>query len=419
VIESFGDSTRHGEWAAVRLLVDGDRIVEADAPGLDRGLVGLTLLEAARVGGEVLATDALANALGPVFRAEPRAGRTAVAMSGGVDSAVALLRAGREAIGVTLRLWLDPNGPDAERACCSPEAVLQARATCHRLGLPHVTLDLREEFRAAVVAPFVRGYAAGETPNPCIRCNGSFRFGELLAFASRAGCDRLATGHYARIVEHRGRRLLARGADPRKDQSYMLARLDPTELDRIWFPLGEQDKAETRAEAERAGLDAAHRAESQEACFLAGDDYRTFLTRHGLEPKPGAIVDEDGVTLGEHEGFWRYTPGQRKGLGVVAERPLYVLGADPLANTVRVGPRDALARTRVAAAGSLYVDVDRAEAKLRYRSPAVASRVRATVGVFALELDEPAYGVAAGQAAVLYEGDAVVGCGLVSSGRDN
>jgi tRNA-specific 2-thiouridylase len=419
VIESFGDSTRNGEWAAVRLLVDGDRIVEADAPGLDRGLVGLTLLEAARVGGEVLATDALANALGPVFRAEPRAGRTAVAMSGGVDSAVALLRAGREAIGVTLRLWLDPNGPDAERACCSPEAVLQARATCHRLGLPHVTLDLREEFRAAVVAPFVRGYAAGETPNPCIRCNGSFRFGELLAFASRAGCDRLATGHYARIVEHRGRRLLARGADPRKDQSYMLARLDPTELDRIWFPLGEQDKAETRAEAERAGLDAAHRAESQEACFLAGDDYRTFLTRHGLEPKPGAIVDEDGVTLGEHEGFWRYTPGQRKGLGVVAERPLYVLGADPLANTVRVGPRDALARTRVAAAGSLYVDVDRAEAKLRYRSPAVASRVRATDGGFELELDEPAYGVAAGQAAVLYEGDAVVGCGLVSSGRDN
>ena len=419
VTESFGDSTRDGEWAAVRLLVDGDRIVEADAPGLDRELAGLTLLEAAAVGGNTLATDALANALAPVFRAEPRAGRTAVAMSGGVDSAVALLRAGREAIGVTLRLWLDPEGPDSERACCSPEAVLQARATCHRLGLPHVTLDLREEFLAAVVGPFVRDYARGETPNPCIRCNGSFRFGELLAFAARAGCDRLATGHYARIAEHRGRRLLARGADPAKDQSYMLARLDPTELDRIWFPLGGQDKAETRAEAERAGLDAAHRAESQEACFLAGDDYRTFLTRHGLEPKPGAIVDEDGVTVGEHDGFWRYTPGQRKGLGVVAERPLFVLGADPHANTVRVGPRESLARTRVAAAGSLYVDVDRAEAKLRYRSPAVPCRVRATDGGFELELDEPAYGVAPGQAAVLYEGDAVVGCGLVSSGGDN
>jgi tRNA-uridine 2-sulfurtransferase len=419
VIESFGDSTRNGEWAAVRLLVDGDRIVEADAPGLDRGLAGLTFLEAAAVGGDVLATDALANALAPVFRAEPRAGRTAVAMSGGVDSAVALLRAGREAVGVTLRLWLDPDGPDADRACCSPEAVLQARATCHRLGLPHVTLDLREEFRAAVVAPFVRGYARGETPNPCIRCNGSFRFGELLAFAARSGCDRLATGHYARIVEHRGRRLLARGADPQKDQSYMLARLDPKELDRIWFPLGEQDKAETRAEAERAGLDAAHRAESQEACFLAGDDYRTFLTRHGLDPKPGAIVDEDGAPVGEHDGFWRYTPGQRKGLGVVAERPLFVLGADPRANTVRVGPRESLARRHVAAAGSLYVGLDRAEAKLRYRSPAVPSSVRATPGGFELDLDEPVYGVAPGQAAVLYEGDAVVGCGLLSSGGDD
>ncbi len=419
VIESFGDSTRNGEWAAVRLRVDGDRIVEADAPGLDRSLAGLTLLEAAGVGGDVLATDALANALGPVFRAEPKVGRTAVAMSGGVDSAVALLRAGREAIGVTLRLWLDPDGPDAERACCSPEAVLQARATCHKLGVPHVTLDLREEFRTAVVAPFVRSYARGETPNPCIRCNGSFRFGELFAFAARAGCDRLATGHYARVVEHRGRRLLARGADSQKDQSYMLARLDPKELDRIWFPLGEQDKTETRAEAVRAGLDAAQRAESQEACFLAGDDYRTFLTRHGLEPKPGAIVDEDGITVGEHDGFWRYTPGQRKGLGVVAERPLFVLGADPHANTVRVGPRESLARTHVAAAGSLYVDVDRADAKLRYRSPAVASTVRVTDDGFELLLDEPAYGVAPGQAAVLYEGDAVVGCGLVSSGGDN
>jgi tRNA-specific 2-thiouridylase len=419
MIETFGDSTRDGDWAAVRVLVDGDRIVEADAPGLERALPGLTLLEAAAVGGETLATDALANALAPVFCAEPQAGRTAVAMSGGVDSAVALLRAGRDAIGVTLRLWLDPEGPDSERACCSPESVLQARETCHRLGVPHVTLDLREAFRSAVVAPFVQGYARGETPNPCIRCNGSFRFGELLAFAARAGCDRLATGHYARIVEHRGRRLLARGADPHKDQSYMLARLDPNELDRIWFPLGEQDKAATRAEAEHAGLDAAHRAESQEACFLAGDDYRTFLTRQGLAAKPGAIVDEAGRTVGAHDGFWRFTPGQRKGLGVVAEHPLYVLDADPRANTVRVGPRESLARTRVAASGSLYVDVDRADAKLRYRSPAVPASVLTRPGGFELELDDPAFGVAPGQAAVLYEGDAVVGCGVVSPGGDN
>src|SRR5438309_4261652 len=240
--------------ALVRLVVDGDRIVEADSEGLERPLAGLTLLEAAAVPGETLATDALANALGQVFRAGPDPGRVAVAMSGGVDSAVALLRAGPGAIGVTLRLWIDPGAPDSERACCSPEAVIAARETCHALGLPHVTLDLRDECRPAVVAPFVRGYARGETPNPCIRCNGSFRFAELLAFARRAGCDRLATGHYARVAEHRGRVLLHRGADDVKDQSYMLARLDPKHLERIWFPLGEQDKESTRSEAERAGL---------------------------------------------------------------------------------------------------------------------------------------------------------------------
>jgi tRNA-specific 2-thiouridylase len=349
-----------------------------------------------------------------VFRAEPAEGRTAVAMSGGVDSAVALLRAAPDAIGVTLRLWLDPAGPAAERACCSPEAVIAARETCHRLGLPHVTLDLRDEFRRAVVAPFVRGYGRGETPNPCIRCNGTFRFGELLAFARRAGCERLATGHYARIARHRGRLLLHRAADPAKDQSYMLARLAPSRLDRIWFPLGEQDKETTRAEAAAAGLAVARRAESQEACFLAGDDYRSFLERHGLEARTGAIVDEQGRSLGSHDGFWRYTAGQRRGIGVAAPRPLYVIDADAHSNTVVVGPRESLARRRVDADGRLYVDVDRVDAKLRYRSPTVSGRVATRAGGFSLALDDPAFGIARGQAAVLYDGDAVVGCGVIT-----
>ena len=413
--EVFGDSSRNGEWAAVRLRVDGDRIVEADAPGLERDLAGLTMLEAAAVGGETLAVDALANALGPFFRAAPSAGRVAVAMSGGVDSAVALLRSLPNAIGVTLRLWLDPAGPDSERACCSPESVIQARQTCHRLGVPHVTLDLREEFRRAVVTPFVRGYARGETPNPCTRCNGGFRFAELLAFARRAGAERLATGHYARIVERDGRLLLARGADPAKDQSYMLAALDPRHLDRISFPLGEQDKESTRAEAERAGLAAARKPESQEACFLAGDDYRAFLGRQGLEPSEGAIVGEDGSELGRHDGYWRFTPGQRRGLGVSSPEPLFVLGTRPAANAVVVGPRESLARTRISARGRLHTDVDRVEAKLRYRSPAVPASVEPTPRGFRLELDEPAYGVAPGQAAVIYDGDAVVGYGLITS----
>ena len=393
--------------------MDGGRIVEADAPGMARSLVGLTLLEAAAVPGEVLAADAVANALAPVVAGRPRPGRVAVAMSGGVDSAVALHRAGRGAVGVTLRLWLDPHGPDAERACCSPEAVLAARATCHRRGLPHVTLDLREEFRRAVVEPFVRGYAAGQTPNPCIRCNGSFRFAELLAFAERAGAERLATGHYARIVERDGQLLLARANDERKDQSYMLARLDPRFLDRLWFPLGEQGKDETRAEAARAGLEAAGRAESQEACFLAGGDYRDFLARHGLTAEDGPVVDEQGKQLGRHAGFWRFTPGQRKGLGVAAAEPLYALRSEPGTNAVVVGPRSALAIDEVTVRGRLHVELERAEVKLRYRSPAVGASVTRTDGGFRLRLDRPAHGVAPGQAAVLYDRDAVIGAGTI------
>ena len=414
MIEVVGDSSRDGEVAIVRLAVDGHRIVDADAEGLERPLVGLTLLEAAAVPGETLAADALANALGQVFRAEPDPDRVGVAMSGGVDSAVALLRAGPGAIGVTLRLWIDPVAPDVERACCSPEAVIAARETCHALGLPHVTLDLREEFRRAVVAPFVRGYARGETPNPCIRCNGSFRFAELLAFAERAGASRLATGHYARIVEHRGRKLLARAADPQKDQSYMLGRLDPRLLDRIWFPLGEQTKEETRAEAARAGLAVAGRGDSQEACFLGGGDYREFLRRHGAEDEAGEIVDEDGRAVGSHGGFWRFTAGQRRGLGVAAAQPLYVLRTDPGANRVVVGPRQSLAIETISARGRLYLRVNRAEVKWRYRSPAVPASVEETEHGLRLRLDEPAYGVAVGQAAVLYEEGAVVGAGVVS-----
>ena len=413
MIELIGDSSRGADFALVRLRLDGERIVDADADGLSHSLIGLTLLEAAAVGGETLAVDALANAIGPVFRAPPAAGRTAVAMSGGVDSAVALLKCLPNAVGVTLRLWLDPHGPDAERACCSPEAVLAARATCHGLGVPHVTLDLRETFRRAVVAPFVRGYERGETPNPCINCNGGFRFAHLLAFARRAGAELLATGHYARIVEHRGRRLLARAADSEKDQSYMLAQLDPAQLDRILFPLGEQTKADTRSEAAQAGLAVAGRGESQEACFLAGDDYRAFLGRHGLEPSDGAILDEDGEELGRHSGYWRFTPGQRKGLGVSAAEPLYALRADARTNTVVVGPREALARTTLTARGALYVASDRVEAKLRYRSAALPASVEPTPNGFRLELDRPAYGIAPGQVAVLYVSDAVVGAGVI------
>jgi tRNA-uridine 2-sulfurtransferase len=416
VTELLGDSARGDAYAAVRLVVDGDRILEADAPGLSRPLAGLTLLEAAAVSGETLAADALANAIAPAFRAAPAPGRIAVAMSGGVDSAVALLRARPDAVGVTLRLWLDPNGPDAHRVCCSPDAVIAARQTCHALGLPHVTLDLREQFRRAVVTPFVGDYAAGLTPNPCGRCNGSFRFDALLGFAERAGASALWTGHYARVAERHGRRLLAQASDPAKDQSYMLATLDPVVLDRVGFPLGSQTKAETRAEAAAAGLAVAGRADSQEACFLAGGDYRDFLERQGLALSTGPIVDEAGNVLGMHDGTWRFTPGQRRGIGIAAGEPLYALRTDRSRNALVVGPRAALASTRVRVDGAMHVEADRVHAKLRYRSDAVPARVSATSEGFELELDQPVYAVAPGQIAALYDDDgAVVGAGVIRS----
>ena len=417
LLELIGDSARDEDYAAVRLIVEDDLIVEADAPGLERPLLGLSLLEAAAVPGETLAADALANAIAPVFGAAPAPGRIAVAMSGGVDSAVALLRAAPNAIGVTLRLWLDPAGPSSERSCCSPAAVIAARETCHRLGLPHVTLDLREEFRATVVQPFVEGYAQGLTPNPCMRCNGRFRFDALVAFTERAGADVLWTGHYARIVERDGLRLIARGSDPAKDQSYMLATVDPALLDRIAFPLGGQGKRTTRDEAAAAGLAVAERAESQEACFLAGDDYRTFLERQGLARRPGPIVDRDGVELGRHDGTWRYTPGQRRGIGLATPEPVYALRADTRTNTLTVGPRSALEVREVTVRGRLYLPVERAEAKLRYRSEAVSAIVVATDDGYVLHLEQPAAAVAPGQVAVLYDGDTIVGAGVIVTAK--
>jgi tRNA-specific 2-thiouridylase len=422
--EWIGNAARDCDLAWVALTVAEGKVVDARGEGrgtraLCREVRGLGLLEAAAVPGEPLALDALHDALGPTISALPSPNRVAVAMSGGVDSAVALLEAqdaGHEPVGVTLRLWTDPAGPDGERVCCSPAAVVAARELCHELGAPHVTLDLREGFRRAVVTPFVRGYGRGETPNPCIRCNGNFRFAALFAFARRIGAARLATGHYARVREHRGRLLLARAVDGAKDQSYMLARLDPRSLDRLWFPLGERTKDETRERAGAAGLAAAERPESQEACFLAGGDYRDFLVRHGLQPAEGPIVDEGGTEVARHDGFWRFTPGQRRGLGVATGEPVYALRTEPRTNTVVVGPRASLARSQISVrSGRLHVAVDRAEAKLRYRSPGAPASIERTARGFRLALDQPAYGVAPGQAAVLYDEDVVVGAGLISA----
>jgi tRNA-uridine 2-sulfurtransferase len=398
---------------------------------------GRELLDAARVGGSDLeaalepgernrdcvglAADALHAALARAIAASSlpaSPGRVAVAMSGGVDSAVALLKAveaGLEPVGVTLRLWIDPAAPDGERACCSPRSVRSARAACHALGVPHVGLDRRDDFRRAVVDEFVEGFREGRTPNPCARCNGSFRFAALAAFAARIGAARLATGHYARVLRRDGRALVARAADPAKDQSYMLAGVPAEILERCWFPLGEQTKGETRAEARAAGLEAAGRAESQDACFVGGGDHRAFLERHGGSGRSGPIVDTAGNELGRHAGVHRFTPGQRRGIGVPAPEPLYVLAVDAGRGRVVVGPRTALERRMVRVApGSMYTASARVEAKLRYRSDPVWATVRPDPGGFTLDLDEPVTGVAPGQTAVLYDRGAVVGAGVIA-----
>jgi tRNA-specific 2-thiouridylase len=345
------------------------------------------------------------------------AGRTLVAMSGGVDSAVAALlvsRAGREAVAVTLELWRDAAN-DAEASCCSAHAVRLARSVAHRMGLPHFTLDLRDAFAAGVVAPFLADHAAGLTPNPCVRCNGNVRLDAMLAFAGRLGAAELATGHYARVTPDG---LLRAATDPAKDQSYMLAALAPASLARLRFPLGELTKPEVREIARDAGLPVADRRESQDLCFLAGTGKSAFLARHGgVRERPGAIVDRAGRAVGRHRGQHLFTIGQRKGLGVAADEPLYVLAKDRDANTVTVGGRAQLATTEVAVRDAVLhrpeSDVDRV--KLRYRTRPLACRVRAGEdGRLALQLAEPVDGAAPGQVACLMRGDVIVGHGTIA-----
>jgi tRNA-specific 2-thiouridylase len=376
-----------------------------------------------------LAADALHRALASAAASadrlsEPHGGRVLVAMSGGVDSAVAALlerERGAEVVGVTLKLWADPE-TDGAKACCSPEAVLGARAVAHSLDVPHLTLDLEEEFRRRVVGAFLSGYGAGATPNPCIVCNGEVRIAAMIDLAERLGAERLVTGHYARIVDDGAGPLLAAAADRNKDQSYMLAALPPALLDRLSFPLTELSKPEVREIAARHQLAVAQKPESQDLCFLAGQGKERFLRRHGgLREREGAILDRSGRTLGRHRGHHNFTVGQRRGTGVSANRPLYVLATDAAANTVTLGSREELATRRVRIGGAvLHRDGAGVDAvRLRYRSePIPAAGIAAGTGrheALEIELAEPFVGAAPGQAAVLLSGEAIVGHGTIVS----
>jgi tRNA-uridine 2-sulfurtransferase len=368
-----------------------------------------------------LAADALHGALGAAA-ADPDAilgarthGRTLVAMSGGVDSAVAahLCRErGDDVVAVTLELWSDAAN-DGTRSCCSPDAVVHARALAHRMGLPHVTLDLNEAFRRDVVDDYLAGHVSGTTPNPCIRCNGLVRFNAMLALANRVGAERLVTGHYARIARDGHGTLIRKAADPAKDQAYMLARLDPALLDRVEFPLGELTKPQTRAIARAAGLPVAERPDSQDLCFLAGTSAPEFMSRHGGHgDRRGAIVDQSGRVLGEHDGHHRFTVGQRRGIGVAAPEPLYVIDKDAHSNRVVVGPKAALARRSLRLRGvTLYRSASAIDhVKLRYRSaPIRCTAAERAPGTLDLELGADVHGVAPGQTACLLRRDEVVG----------
>lgn len=447
---------------SIRIAVDvaGDRVRDA---GFDAGgcaaaqaagsavvelVRGAALLDAARIApGDVatalgglspermhaaeLAADALHSALGSACAAgaatlAPRASRTLVAMSGGVDSAVAAqlaLDRGDDVVAVTLELWSDPAG-DGTQSCCSPQAVIGARALAHRMGLPHVTLDLRPDFRRHVVDDFVAQHERGTTPNPCVRCNGLVRFDAMLELAERLGAARLATGHYARVARDGSGPLVRRAADPDKDQSYMLARVRPERLDRLDFPLGELLKPHVRELARRAGLPVAEKRESQDLCFLAGTNGPAFLSRHGARrARGGQVVDLAGRVLGTHEGQHQFTIGQRRGIGVSAPEPLYVLRKDAASGRVVVGPRQALGQTRVeVGAAVLYRPASQVDSvKLRYRSAPVPCRIAGHPGAgrhrrLTLELAQAVEGVAPGQVACFMRGDSVMGFATIRAG---
>jgi len=445
--DAEGCGATRAATAAVAEMVDGVPVLEAALIDIDTADAAIGGLTPAKRHAAHLDTYALHRALQGVASSSlnltPKSGemaatpskgghfpqqhapnRVAVAMSGGVDSAVAALLAreeGAEVVGITVKLWADPE-TDGTKACCSPEAVLGARALAHQLGMSHFTLDLEEDFRRRVVDRFIGGYAEGSTPNPCILCNGEVRLAAMIDLAERLGAERLLTGHYARIIEDADGPLLAGAADQAKDQSYMLAALPPELLGRLGFPLTELTKPEVREIAARHNLSVARKAESQDLCFLAGQGKRGFLRRHGgLGEREGAIVDSSGRTVGRHRGHHDFTVGQRRGIGVSAPEALYVLATDAATNTVTVGTRAELERRSVRVRDAVLHrdggEIDRV--KLRYRSRALPATVVATErgrhSSLEVQLGEAFAGVAPGQTAVLMAGERIVGHGTIAA----
>ena len=340
--------------------------------------------------------------------------RVMVGMSGGVDSSVAALllaQQGYAVTGVTLRLHADA-GQDIE----------DARRVCEGIGIEHRVLDLSETFRCHVVEEFVSEYLAGRTPNPCVTCNRTIKFGAMLDYALRSGMDCLATGHYIRVAYNaaRGRYTLARSA-AEKDQSYVLYSLTQEQLARVRFPLGELDKAQVRALAREYALPVADKGDSMEVCFIPDDDHAAFIERYtGRRMQPGDFVDEEGRVLGRHQGIGRYTIGQRKGLGIALGQPMFVVALDAERDRVVLGPQGRQMADGLQAGRLNFVSIAppdaplRVQARIRYQAPpAAATRYPAENGVARVVFDQPQKSITPGQAVVFYDGDEVLGGGCI------
>ena len=349
--------------------------------------------------------------------------KVVVAMSGGVDSSVAaalLKQQGYDVTGMMLRLWSEPGKEESNR-CCTPDAMAQARRVAGILDIPFYVVDAKDVFKETVVQYFLDGYARGETPNPCLMCNRQIRWTFLLNHALALGAEFMATGHYVRIKDEGGRMKLFRAVDHFKDQSYVLHVLKQDQLAHALFPVGEFPKPEIRRLAADFGLPTASRADSQDLCFLAGDDYRNFLQRNASEMlKSGEIVTTDGRSIGQHNGLANYTIGQRKGLNIASPVPLYVITKQAVGNTLVVGTLDELGFTELTArdvnwtSGEAPREPFHAEVKIRYSAKEAGALVSPMEGDrVKVKFDAPVRDVTAGQAAVFYQGEELLGGGII------
>jgi tRNA-specific 2-thiouridylase len=354
--------------------------------------------------------------------------RALVAMSGGVDSSVAaalMLEQGYDVIGVTLKQWEGADGSMPTAGCCTLSDAEDARRVAAQLDIPYYVLDYVEEFTRAVVEPFAAGYLNGLTPNPCIECNRRVRFSALLDRTEALGCDVLVTGHHARVVEEAGVFRLRRAVDGTKDQSYVLHMLDQEALSRIKLPVGEMTKVDVRARAAELGLRTAAKPDSQDICFVASGDYRDFLAeRHPDVGAPGDVLDIDGNVIGVHPGTTGFTIGQRKGLGVSVGSPRYVVDIEPTRQTITVGTYEDLLTTRCVVTEMSFTDMaprvgDRVGVKVRYRSEPVAADIVAVGDRWEFDFVEPHPRPAPGQSLVMYDGEFVLGGGIIIEERSS